>query len=137
MFQTLIIVGNLGKEPEMHFTPSGANVTTMSVATNRTWVNGAGEKQKETTWFKVSAWSKLAETCNQYLHKGSRVLIEGRLIPDASGNPRVWNGTDGTPHASFEINASLVRFMSPAGENNGGGEGEPLEGSQQTEDIPF
>ena len=84
MFHTLIIVGNLGKDPEMRYTPSGQAVTSFSVASNRKYTSSNGEQVNETIWFRISAWGKQAEICNQYLKKGSRVLVEGRLTPDKS-----------------------------------------------------
>ena len=116
MFQTVIIVGNLGRDPEMRYTPSGQPVTSFSVATNRQYTNNAGETIKETIWFRVSAWGKQAETCNQYLKKGNKVLVEGRLTADpATGGPRIWTGQDGSPRASFEVTAGTVRFLTPRG----------------------
>lgn len=137
MFHTIIIVGNLGKDPEMRYTPSGQPVTSFSVASSRSYNNPNGEKVEETTWFRITAWGKQAETCNQYLHKGSKVLVEGRLVPDKNGGPRVFQRQDGTSGASFEVNASTVRFLSSRGE--GGGSGEPMmeSGGPQDEDIPF
>src|SRR3990172_6087309 len=106
MYHTIIIVGNLGKDPEMRYTPSGQAVTSFSVATSRQYPGQNGQKVKETIGFRVSAWGKQAETCNQYLRKGSKVLVEGRLTPDPStGGPRVWTGQNG-PGASFEVSAS-------------------------------
>ena len=136
MFHTVILVGNLGREPEMRFTPSGQQVTNFSVATNRTFNNNAGEQVKETVWFRISTWGKLAETCNRYLHKGSRVLVEGRLIPDpATGGPRVYQGQSGSG-ASFEINAATVRFLSSNGD--GSTTETTLEGSEaEADSIPF
>jgi len=112
MYQTIILIGNLGKEPEMRFTPSGQPVTTLSVATNRRFSNNSGQPVKETTWFRVTVWGKQAETCNQFLRKGSKVLIEGRLTPDPeTGGPRVWE-SNGKHGASYEVTASTVRFLS-------------------------
>jgi single-strand DNA-binding protein len=112
MFQTLILIGNLGKEPEMRYTPSGQPVTTLSVATNRRYSGPNGQAVKETTWFRVTSWGKQAETCNQFLHKGSKVLVEGRLTPDPeTGGPRVWE-TNGRHGASYKVTASVVRFLS-------------------------
>jgi len=107
MYQKLIFIGNLGSNPEQRFTPSGDPVTTFSVATSRKY----GERD-ETTWFRVSVWGKQAEACSQYLHKGSKVLVDGRLRPDESGNPRVFERKDGTWAASFEVTAENVRFLS-------------------------
>lgn len=115
-YHTLIIVGHLGKDPEMHYTPAGQAVTNFSVATNRQYAvrtssPSNGETVKETVWFRVSTWGKQAEVCNEYLRKGSLVLVEGRLIPDPNtGRPRIWQGQNG-PGASFEVNASIVRFL--------------------------
>ena len=114
MYQKIIIIGNLGREPEMRYTPAGEPVTAFSVATSRKY----GEKD-ETTWFRVSVWGKQAESCNQYLHKGSKVLVEGRLRPDESGSPKVFQRKDGTWGASYEVTAETVRFLTPKGEENG------------------
>ena len=114
MYQKIIIIGNLGRDPELRFTPGGDPVTTFSVATSRKF----GEKD-ETTWFRVTVWSKQAESCNQYLHKGSKVLVEGRLRPDESGSPKVFQRKDGTWGASYEVTAETVRFLTPKGEENG------------------
>jgi len=112
MYQTLILVGNLGKEPEMRYTPTGQPVTTLSVATNRQHSNNGGQPVTETPWFRVTIWGKQAATCNQFLHKGSKVLIEGRLTPDPdTGGPRVWE-SNGKHGASYEVTASTVRFLS-------------------------
>ncbi len=142
MYQTIIIVGNVGRDPEMRYTPSGQAVTSFSVATNRQYSNNNGETVKETVWFRVSAWGKTGETCNQYLKKGSKVLVEGRLTADAStGGPRIWTAQDGTPRASFEVSAQTVRFLSSRSETEGGGAGgAPVAeegGAPADEDIPF
>ena len=143
MYQTIIIVGNVGRDPEMRYTPSGQAVTSFSVATNRQYSNNNGETIKETIWFRVSAWGNTGETCNQYLKKGSKVLVEGRLTADpATGGPRVWTGQDGSPRASFEVSAGTVRFLSSRSEAEGGGmsSGAPAVdegGAPAEEDIPF
>jgi single-strand DNA-binding protein len=143
MFQTIIIVGNVGRDPDMRYTPSGQAVTSFSVATNRQYTNNNGEQIKETIWFRVSAWGKQAETCNTYLKKGSKVLVEGRLTADPTTHgPRIWNAQDGTPRASFEVSAGTVRFLTSRSEMEAGSlsagpdleEGE-LPGGE--EDIPF
>ena len=133
MYHTIILVGNLGKEPEMRFTPGGQAVTSFSVATNRAYNNAAGDKVTEVTWFRISVWGKQAETCNTYLKKGSKVLVEGRLTADENGGPRIWNGQDGSPRASFEINASTVRFLS--GRNESGEDATPRQ--EEADEIPF
>jgi single-strand DNA-binding protein len=143
MYQTIIIVGNVGRDPEMRYTPSGQAVTSFSVATNRQYTNNNAETVKETIWFRVSAWGKTGETCNQYLKKGSKVLVEGRLTADpATGGPRIWQAQDGSSRASFEVSAQTVRFLSSRSESEGGGMGSTApvdEGSApaETEDIPF
>ncbi len=141
MYQSLTIVGNVGKEPEMRYTPSGQAVTSFSVATNRQYTNNNGQQVKETIWFRVSAWGKLAETCNQYLHKGSKVLVEGRLTADPNtGGPRIWQKQDGSAGASFEVTANTVRFLSSRGEGGEGGmhAGDVgFVGAPNDEDIPF
>ncbi|MBU0490807.1 MAG: single-stranded DNA-binding protein [Chloroflexi bacterium] len=121
MYQKIIIVGNLGRDPEMRYTPTGQAVTNLNVATNRRWADRDGNMQEETIWFRVSVWGKQAESCNQYLSKGRAVLVEGRLRPDpATGGPRVYQRQDGSWGASFEISALSVRFL-------GGGRGESTE----------
>jgi len=139
MWHTIIVVGNLGRDPEMRYTPNGQAVTSFSVASSRQYTSNNGQQVKETAWFRISVWGKMAETCNQYLKKGSKVLIEGRLIPDASGNPRIWNRQDGTPGTSFEINAQTVRFLSSRTEGgDGGGMGnEDISPLSTEEEIPF
>jgi len=117
MYHQITIVGNLGRDPEMRFTPSGQAVCSFSVASTRQYTSSDGEKVKETVWFRVTTWGKQAEICSQYLAKGAKVLIEGRLSPDkATGNPRLWNTNDGKPAASYEVTAEKVIFLSPKGE---------------------
>jgi single-strand DNA-binding protein len=116
-FHTVILVGNLGRDPEMRYTPGGQAVTNFSVAVNDSYTNNNGERIDRTVWFRVSAWGKSAENCNQYLKKGSKVLVEGRLVVDqATGGPRTWTRQDGTTAASLEVSANTVRFLSSRGE---------------------
>ncbi|MBN1146395.1 MAG: single-stranded DNA-binding protein [Anaerolineales bacterium] len=142
MYHTIIIVGNLGRDPEMRYTPSGQAVTTLSVAANRQYTGSDGNQVKETIWFRVSAWGKQAETCSQYLRKGSKVLVEGRLTPDpATGGPRIWTRQDGAAAANFEVSAATVRFLSSRGEAEAYQAGD-YGGGQQVSDagddnIPF
>jgi single-strand DNA-binding protein len=140
MYQKVTIVGNLGGDPEMRYTASGVPVTKFSVATNRRWTSADGNPGEETTWFRVSAWRGLAETCNQYLSKGRQVLVEGRLAPDKeTGGPRVWTGNDGVARASYEVLALDVRFLGGRGEREEalppGVPQEPAEGGD--DEIPF
>ncbi len=144
MYQRLVLVGNLGRDPEMRYTPNGTAVTQLSVATSRKWTDASGQLKEETAWFRVSVFGKQAETCNQYLAKGRKVLVEGDLVVDEkTGGPRVYQRKDGTYGASFEVRANTVRFLSPKGEgsDNGGGMGVtpiPSEGgSMSEEELPF
>ena len=132
MYHKIILVGNLGRDPEMRYTPSGQTVTSFSVAVDDSYTGNNGEKVKRTLWIRVSAWGKLAETCNNYLEKGKKVLVEGTLTPDQdTGGPRVWSKQDGTPSAAYEVRASTVRFLS------GKGEGTEASAEAAAEDIPF
>ena len=144
MYQKIIIVGNLGGDPEMRYMPDGTAVTNFSVATSRRWTDGAsGQPREETVWFRVSVWAKQAETANQYLSRGSKVLVEGRIKPDpATGGPRTFTRQDGTVGASFEITAESVRFLSGRDDAPGqvaeGGDGYDTSSPAQEEDeIPF
>jgi single-strand DNA-binding protein len=138
-YHTIIIVGNLGRDPEMRYTPSGQAVTNLSVAVDESYTNNNGERIKKTAWFKVATWGKQAETCNQYLKKGKKVLVEGRLVADEKGNPRAFLRNDGTPGATFEINASTVRFLSSrSDEDSDFGSGEPMgQAADDNDGIPF
>ena len=139
MYQKITIVGNLGGDPEMRYTASGVPVTKFSVATNRRWTSADGNPGEETTWFRVSAWRGLAETCNQYLSKGRQVLVEGRLVPDKeSGGPRVWTGNDGVARASYEVQAIDIKFLGGRGEREEAAPpGAPEEPGEGEPDIPF
>jgi len=99
-----MIIGNLGAEPEMKYTPSGSPVTTFRVAVGRTWRTPEGENRDETEWFRVVAWNKLAEVCSEYLHKGSKVYIEGRL------QTRSWD-KDGQKQFMTELIASDMQML--------------------------
>jgi len=138
MYQKIIIAGNLGRDPEMRYTPGGQAVTNFSVATNRQYTSSDGQLVKETIWFRISAWGKLAETCNQYLRRGSNVLVEGRLNADEqSGGPRVYTRQDGSTGASFEITAGTVRFLSTRAEDDSFQGSEPTGSPAEEDEIPF
>jgi len=143
MYQKITIIGHLGRDPEMRYTDSGQTVCNFSVATTRTYPGADGSQKKETAWFKVTAWGKLAEICNQYLHKGSKVMIEGRLVIDpATGGPKIFKRQDGSAGASFEITAAEVKFLDSKGDRNDADEGAPAAGGHSSsvsddEDIPF
>ena len=119
------VLGRAGRDPEMRYTPSGKAVTNLSVAADV----GFGDNKK-TVWFRVTFWDKLAEVVNQYVSKGNVVYIEGELVPDDTGGPRIWTKQDGTPSASFELNAQTFRF---AGSKN---EQKP-QASEEDDDVPF
>ncbi|MFN2146549.1 MAG: single-stranded DNA-binding protein [Anaerolineales bacterium] len=136
-YTKLLIVGNLGRDPEMRYLESGQAVTNFSIASNRQYTASNGERVKETTWFRVTVWGRQAETCNEYLKSGSQVLIEGRLNPDKdTGGPRIYQRNDGGYAASFEVTADRVVFLTRAGGTGGfdsGGPGVPME----DDEIPF
>ena len=131
MFHTIIIVGNVGRDPEMRYTPAGQAVTSFSVATSRTY-KSQGQPVKETIWFRVTCWGRMAETASNYVKKGEKVLIEGRLVADQSGNPRTYMRNDGTTGASFEINATNLRLLT-----NNSKSDEPIDDNINDIDIPF
>jgi single-strand DNA-binding protein len=142
VFQKTIIAGNLGGDPELRYTPTGEAVTNFSVAVNRKWTGADGQPAEETTWFRVSVWGRQAESCNQYLSKGSAVLIEGTLTPDrATGGPRMWTAQDGTVRTSFELRAFRVQFLSGGQQTQtpaGDGQGQAAAPDNIAEDeIPF
>lgn len=139
MYQKLIIIGNLGQDPEMRYTPDGTPVTNFSVATNRRWTGGDGQQREETAWFRVTAWRRMAEVCNQYLSKGRQVYVEGELKPDENGGPRIWTGNDGAPRAQYEVTARTVKFLGGRGDAPAGGPPPSFEEppAPPEEEIPF
>jgi len=135
MYQKLIIIGNLGRDPEMRYTQDGTPVTNFSVATNRQWTDASGQVQKRTVWFRVSAWRRLAETCNQYLSKGRQVLVEGEIQ-----EPRVWQGQDGQWRASLDVTARAVKFLggrADVGPVSAPPDEQASSGQVDEEEIPF
>lgn len=129
-YQRIIIIGNVGSDARLSYTQDGTPVTTFSVATNET--HGSGDdRKKTTTWWRVTAWRKLAEVCNEYLSKGKTVLVEGVMKPDAdTGGPRVWTADDGKPRASYELTAQIVRFI-------GGGKSDKPATATGDDSLPF
>ena len=123
----VMIIGRLGRDPEMRYTPSGRPVTTFSVATSRTWNTSEGERRTETEWFNVVAWGSLAEICKQYLTKGQQVYIEGRL------QTRHWDDNEGIKHTSTEVVANEMIML---GERREGGNGPDYEVDEEDE-FPF
>ena len=127
MYQQITLIGNLGADPELRYTQNGTPVTSLSVATNRRWRAQDGTTQEETVWFRVSAWERQAEACNQYLTKGQRVLVVGEMR-----EPSTWTDQEGNARASLEVRARNVEFLTP----RGGGQG-PAPDKGEEEEIPF
>ena len=123
----IIVIGNLGRDPEMRYLPSGQSVTSFSIASNYKYTTNAGEQREETEWFNVSVWGKLGETCNQYLTKGRQVYVEGRL------RSRSYEGRDGQTRFVNDINVTDVQFLG----RGSGGEGDvaPYGAESGTEDL--
>ena len=130
----MMVIGNLGGDPEMRYTPSGQAVTSFSVATNYKYTTADGESRDETEWFRVSAWGRLAETCNQYLTKGRKVFVEGRL------KSRTYETRDGQTRFSNDIFATDVKFIDTPGSRAEGLPQEVEQGEEpgmQPDDLPF
>ena len=128
-YQYTIIIGNVGRDPELRYTPSGAAVCDFSVAVSRRWTDrNSNEQREKTTWFRVSAWRNLAETANQYVHKGMQVMVAGEI--DASA----YAGQDGQPRASLELTARDIKFLGRRGEAEEAQQGEY---PSEPEDLPF
>ena len=127
----VLIIGRLGRDPEMRYTPSGRPVTTFSVATSRTWNTSEGGRRTETEWFNVVAWSNLAEICKQHLSKGRLVYIEGRL------QTRHWEDQDGNKHSSTEIVANEMIMLDDRREGGSGGYEEDDEEVSEEDEFPF
>jgi single-strand DNA-binding protein len=128
-YQSVTILGHLGRDPELRYTPSGAAVATFRVAVSRRWAGPDGQPEEETEWFSVVTWNKLAEACHEYLRKGSLAHVAGRL------KTRAWEGQDGQRHYRTELVAESVQFLSRAPATvgaGGGGDAEP-----GPDDIPF
>ncbi len=111
-FNKVFLMGNLTRDPELRYIPSGQAVTTFTIAVNRVYLSQAGEKKEEVSFLKVVVWGKRAEVCNEYLKKGSPVFVEGRL------QTRSWDAPDGTKRSAVEVVAQSVQFLS-----RGGGQG--------------
>ena len=123
----VMIIGHLGRDPEMRYTPSGRPVTTFSVATSRTWNTSEGERRSETEWFNIVAWSSLAEICNQYLTKGQQVYIEGRL------QTRKWEDDDGNQRQNVEV---VAKEMVMLGDRKKKNENETITKNESISDQP-
>jgi len=116
MYQKIFLAGNLGRDPELRYTPNGTPVTQFSVATNEKWTGQDGQQQERTIWWRVSVWGKQGEAVSQYLRKGSQVFVEGRMDPDPeTGGPKLWTRKDGRTGASYEVVARRVQFVGKRG----------------------
>jgi single-strand DNA-binding protein len=133
----VMIIGNLGADPEMRFTPSGQSVTNFRVAVTRNWKNADGQQQEETEWFSIEAWGRLGEVANEYLSKGRKVYVEGRLRTHS------WEDQNsGEKRYRTNVVATDIQFIEPRG---GGGQSDAgygstasAEGADQTfEEMPF
>lgn len=129
MYQQITLIGNLGNDPEMRYTPSGVAVASFSLAVNKSWTTESGEKQDKTTWFRVTCWRKQAEVVSQYLGKGKQVMVVGE-VEDA----RAFTDKSGNQRASLEVTATIVRFLS-GGKTEAAGNGQ--EPAADDENIPF
>ena len=133
----VILIGNVGGDPEMRYTPNGNPVTSFRMATNRRYTTSAGETREETDWFRICVWGKQAEVCNQFVAKGRQVYVEGRL------HARNWEGQDGQVRTSLEVTANQVLFLgkpgavAPLPEEGVPEEGVPAEGEIEPGDLPF
>lgn len=125
MYNKMTAIGNVGSDPEMRYTPSGSAVTSFSLATNERYTTRDGERREETEWFRVVAWDRLAEICNQYLTKGRQVYVEGRLKSDS------WVGNDGQTRFRNEIIAREVKFIGGRQGGEGYGGGRPQDGGNE------
>ena len=136
-FNKIILVGNLGRDPELRYTPQGTPVCSFTMATNERRKDKAGEMQDQTTWFKVTLWGRQAETASQYLAKGRPVYIEGRLRIEE------WTDRDGKPRPTLEVHATDMQFISGGRSEEGSvprGAAEPSMAHSETaddDDIPF
>jgi single-strand DNA-binding protein len=138
MLNKVMIIGNLGADPEMRYTANGNAVTTFNVATSRRFTDSSGERREETEWFRVVTWSRLAETCAQYLTKGRQVYVEGRM------QTRSWEGQDGQKRYTTELIAETVTFLGGGRQDDSSSSfspGLPVgadgEGDVDPDDLPF
>jgi len=123
-----MIIGHLGRDPEMRYTPSGRPVTSFSVVTTRSWTSAEGERHEESEWFNVVAWGNLAEICNQYLNKNQQVYVEGRL------QTRGWEDEDGKKHYRTELVASEMIVL---GDRRGAAAPPPMTSDEEEENDQF
>lgn len=131
----VILIGNVGADPELRYTPSGTAVSNFNIATNENWTDNSGERQERTEWHRIVVWGRLAEICNQYLRKGSKVFIEGRL------QTKSWETQDGQKRYTTEVVARDMQMLDSRGEFDSGGSmsqgsGQPNEGTRDVQSGP-
>lgn len=131
MYNKMTAIGNVGTDPEMRYTPSGNAVTSFRIATGRSYTTRDGERRDETEWFTVTAWSRLAETCNQFVVKGMRIYVEGRLRSSS------WVGNDGQTRFRNEIVAQEVKFLNRPQQDGGYGGGGPRGSGGYSDDSGY
>ena len=140
MYQQIVVIGRLGRDAEMKFMPSGEATLQFSIASDRVYSDKSGARMKETTWFRCQLFGKGAQALNDYLTKGTMVLVEGRLrIDTKTGGPNIWKRQDGTHAASFELVVGTVRLLgggSRDGQNETGNTSPAIVGAAN-DDIPF
>lgn len=124
----VLLIGRLGQDPEMRYTPSGKPLTKFQIAVNRSWTSGENEKKTETEWFTVVSWGKLAEICNQYLTKGKQVYLEGRL------HTRHWKDEEGANHSAVEV---VAREMIMLGDPSDEDESDQMAQTPPEDEYPF
>ena len=137
MLNKIMLIGNLGRDPEMSYTPAGKAITKFSMAVSRRWNDReSGERREETTWFNIVAWDRLAETCSNYLHKGSKVYIEGRMTS------RKYTDKDGVERTVWDVHAFEMEMIEPKGAAQGaaaggGSAGGYGDGEMGPDEVPF
>ncbi len=130
MLNKIMLIGNLGKDPDLSYTPSGKAIAKFSLAVSRRRRDESGEQREETQWFNIVAWERLAETCNNYLHKGSKVYIEGRMTS------RKYTDKDGVERTAWEVTATDMEMLTPKGGDSSGG-GSSYGDEMGADDVPF
>ena len=135
MVNKVILIGRLGADPEIRYTPSGAEVATFRIATSESWTNKSGEKEERTEWHRIVAWRGLAKICGEFLSKGKLVYVEGRL------RTRSWEDRDGNKRTTTEVEATDMKMLSGAGEVSRKAKEPEVESAppaaKEEEDIPF
>lgn len=131
-FEQTIIIGNVGRDPEMKYLQSGVSVTSFSVAVTTRWTDrNTNEKREKTNWYSVSCWNRLAEIANQYVKKGTQIMVQGTVTA------RAWTGQDGDPRASLDLRADNFQLLGSRDGNNNSNYNDDGMPPSNTDDIPF